>query len=305
MMSLTRAQKILIGVGIVLILVIVISVAGYFYFKSVTTKPNEIRFAMVERTGKQWYALSGHKVIKVESPFGMDSVNPIVRDVALPLKSSDVPVLVRVSNGSQLAVVRGSKKVFVPFLPNDTSYKVDITDRPDGMVAFSEYSIATSTGGVEGKWTLASYSLYPQGGLAPETKALLIGNGFSPRFVADGSLVAINSEGLVRVDPTSIGHSVLINRPNVQYGTAAISQDATRVLLPNSVAKTIDFFSIDAKHANSISYIGSIQGEKVVGAVPVAFLSDTSFVAEQAPGVFTVYDVGKTGIISKTHTATL
>jgi hypothetical protein len=246
---------------------------------------------MIEKGVIRWYTFSGSTISRAQGPAGFGART--VRFSASPLKSGDTPVIadsVSQAPAATLGVVRGDGTL-VP-LYTDDALKYVLAGRPDGRVAFSEYAPLKALKGVpaESDWQLMAASVYD----AMPVKPVALGLGFSAAFAADGALIAIAPEGLVRIDSVSGGRNTLVVRPGMSYGVAAVSPDGTLAVLPNPVTHELDIFRLTAENSGIVSYSSSIP----VDAQAVTFLDPHTFVAKVG-ATFTIYAVEGGSVVTK------
>jgi hypothetical protein len=78
-------------------------------------------------------------------------------------------------------------------------------------------------------------------------------------FAPNGSLIAHNDHGLVRINPTTGSSVTLIDGVYASStDVSLISPDLTFVVLPNTASHRADVFSIDLAHPEHPSFVGSL-----------------------------------------------
>ena len=278
------------------IILLVLVGVGYLFYKGYIhlgslSGSSQTRFALLESTGVEWFSLSGSTVTSAPGPVGFDFTQPKILDATQQLKSKDVPVIAEISKApsseNQLGLIRdGQFLSLLTLTKNDTHQKTGLIARNDGTLVFAESSSTASQ-----NWTLYSLAIYS----SPQA-FLPLGPGFDPEFSStSGAVLAIAPEGLVRVNPVENGRYTLIPRSGMTIDNAAISPNATLAVLPNSISKTLDLFSIDSVYATQVSYIGSVHD---ASSTAVAFISPTAFVVQDPGNHFTKYELQNKKIVS-------
>lgn len=279
------------------VLVVVVAVAaGWWYFSDrlETSAPAEARFSLFEGGEVMWYTLKPDgSVARADGPVGYGPGRSL-RHLTEALPSGDRVAILDSAQGdfgSDLAIMR-TDGTLIP-LVNDAASKY-APSIGSGRVVYSSYAdLKMKNGTVVGDWQLVSVALYDS-----SAQPLALGPGFSSAFAADGGLVAVAPEGLVRVNPTKGGRFMIIDRPGIPYGVAAVAPDAMYAVLPNSVTHALDIFSISIDDSGSASYVASVPGE----ASAVTFLDGDTFVMKTTTA-FSVHTVERGSVVTNSiHT---
>jgi len=261
----------------------VVVLIGIFVFASgfLGSRRAVEQFSLVENGAVRWYQLSGTTLTALPMPSLPNNATHALSDVAATLRSGDTPVLAPsvATDGTTLAVVRHDGTL-IPLLDDGTT-KTDLAVNADG---FAAYTVHATDGGM----TLAAFSIY-----GPQKEALALGDGFSPAVSENGAVLALSSDGLVRIDPIGNMHETLLSRFGLAYGNAALAPDASAAVMPNDITHALDVFSIGSK-AITTSYLGSIK----TSSDAIAFVTPTIFIVHSSAG-FTEYAIQDGKIITR------
>ena len=259
--------------------VILIVVGLYAFMPQSRSTAHAPRVAFIEHGAVHWYALSGSTLVPAAGPADFDGNPHRITDAAQKLVSNDTPVLAEdaSSTATTLAVFRGDG-TYVPLF-SDGTHKSQLSVSAQGDAA---YAVVSDTGST----TVAWFPLY--GGVSA---AVPLGNGFSPAVTTSGAVLALSSAGIVNIAAPDTHRNIILSRPGLTYGDAAISPDAMYAALPNPVTGQVDVFSVDSAKGVSTSYIASVNAHPTA----IAFLSPVEFMTLEGTSA-TEYAIGSTTV---------
>ncbi len=282
--------------GLVALLLALVIAGGFSYwflngyFSRQSTAFNVPQFMLRSGAGNMWYQIAGNTLHSLPGPNVSTKFTGSIVEVAAP-RTNGIPVLASLlKNGKATRFGFIYSGVFMPFIPDSTE-KQDLTVRPDGLIAFSEFQFSTSkTGITSSAWNIVTVDL------ASTTKPTLtvLGEGRDPVFMGNGNILAFGSEGLIEINPKTSVRTVLQKAPGTTSNILLIAPSGTFVVIPNAVTNTEDVFSMDSNNPANRSYIGSLPSMPVaLGAV-----SPTQFVAETSTATATLYTISNGKLIS-------
>ena len=264
-------------------------------------------FSVVEGGGLHWYQLTGSKATEVPSSDAVvikDSSVSVIQASA-KLAAALTPVLARASAttgpiGTLMGVVN-AKGAFTA-LVSDGSQKEGLTTAPNGAIAYAMFTPASTTsmsgllGGLifeqpnAGTWNIVLLTIQNH---TPH----IIGQGYDPRFLSNGSIMALGSEGVVILSPISSKRTVLIPQKHLLPGMYAVSDDLTHIVLMNPPS-SFDVYSFNQSTLN-VTKLRTLPIQP-----PVTFLPDGRLLNLTSSTTASVYNVTQL-ILSKTGTVTV
>ena len=264
-------------------------------------------FSVIEGGGLHWYQLVGSKATEVPSSDAIvikDGSVSIIQ-VGMRLAGGITPVLARPSTGN------GSTGILVGVVHSDGSFtalvadgslKEGLTTAPSGAVAYAAITPASTTpttgpfAGLiferpnAGTWNIVTLTVQ-------NPTPHVVGQGYDPRFLSNGSILAQGSEGVVIIDPTNGNRAVLVPQKSLLSGMYAVSDDFTRIAIMNPPS-SFDVYSFDQSTLTATK-LGSLPIMP-----PITFLPDGRLLDLTSSTTADVYNVNATST-SKTGTITL
>lgn len=258
----------------VLIIALVFLAAGVlFAYRARTPSPlaphsnqSAQEFLIHYGVNTSWYSVSGTRASSVDHPSSLPQSSLGIIEAVAPLPSGAYPVLARIPGESGIVFgVASPNGAFIPVEANGT-YKEGLVERPDGLIAFSTFipakgilstgpTIASSFGTAS---TTGAWHVFVTDSSTDKMAVRDIGQGFGPRFLPDGSILALGTAGVVRIDPTTKARSVVIDTPYLPPGAYDVSADLTHVVLANVSHESVEVYALTTKPQLSATHVGSI-----------------------------------------------
>lgn len=235
-------------------LIVILGVAGYFYYHGTLgpSAPANAPFVMQSETGAAWWLLSGTTLVKTNPPLTTHIGYQVME--AAPTLPIGTPVIVGPTSTPIFVGFADQKGILDPFITDNSDIKRNLSERADGVIAFS-YFVPDAPRSGNGKWNVGAVNP-----LATPPALIPLGEGTGPVFLPNGDILALAPEGLVEIQPDGT-RTTAIGAP---YGYAkdpgifSLSPDGKYAVLPNQVTEALDVFSVIPTTPLSLSYLGSL-----------------------------------------------
>jgi hypothetical protein len=182
----------------------------------------------------------------------------------LPFSTEGLSVIEAVPSpapGELIALARTGDSIVLGVIRADTSFEPLVNDRfaKAGLVS-SEHAVAFSVahtppahGGAAIAQEVARVETGEEG-----YRVHILGEGRSPRFLPDGSLLFLSRQGVVRVADGNAERTVVILRFGADAAGSAISADASRIVIADPARKALAFYARDSQEPLSYAFQGMI-----------------------------------------------
>lgn len=268
----------------VLVLALVLLAAGVLYAyrtrtaTSPTSQPSQSaqEFLVHYGVNSSWYSVVGTQVAPLDhAPSAPNNTLGII-EIASKLPNGAYPVLTRIPGESGIVFgIASPDGAFIPVDANGT-YKEGLVERSAGLIAFSAFIPAKGIHSV-GPAAASSFGIASTSGVwhvmvgnlsADKVVVRDVGQGFGPRFLPDGSILALGKDGVVRIDPSTHSRTVIIDTPYLPPGAYAVSPDLQHVALANVSHESVEVYSLATGPQPVATLIGSIKSS----LYPFAFM---------------------------------
>ena len=215
--------------------------------------PTSESFSIVAGERLHWYQLTGSKATEVTASDAVVVKDGSISVIQVGTKLAEgTPVLARSSittgpKGTLVGIVHtdGSFAALV----SDGSQKEGLTTAPSGAVAYAAFTPASTTPAgapfadlVFGQSNADMWNIVTLTVQNPTPH--IVGQGYDPRFLHNGSILAQGNEGVVILNPANGNRTVLIPQAHLFSGMYAVSADLTRIVLTNPPS-SFDVYSFD------------------------------------------------------------
>jgi hypothetical protein len=261
-------------------------------------------FAMRYGGSTVWYSVRGNRVMAESGPStGRDVPLSVVE--ALSPHSGLYPVIALMpgTNGQQPEV--GIADTNGAFLALDASANPKEGLSSDGgtRIAYAAFAPApgiaaggpaalfAATASSSGSWQVRVVDLS-----AASPKPVSVGQGSDPRFLPDGSILALGSEGIVRIDPATRARTVVVPHATGAVGSYAVSPDLSFAALSDLSPAALGGASVTVYAISSDGQAASV-GSVPEAFYPIAFTSDNSLIGVNiASSTVSFYRAGASGM---------
>ncbi len=303
MQALTRrgwGTKLLIFFGAVIALL----VAGEAYLMVASAAYIPAKKTRVEFSSSgipSWYEISSSsRVTPIPGAALLGNGSLVVLEQKPAPVSGQIMVLAR--SGSDTNITAGITGVDLPFMPVATS-----TADKSGLAVYGNVAVFSETAPlqeatssivmIEGKeveirnapsspevLTHTLYTLTLDKKVSPRS----LGNGRAAHFLENGSLIALASEGLVRIDTQTLKREVLLARGGADAAGSAISDEGAAVVFYDAVRKTLTFYARESTDPLKYSLRGVAAG---VDALDTAFIGTSELLVLSPNNTAFIYPI--------------
>lgn len=297
-----------IASGVAAIIVITLALVAYLTYgrarpSSPATAQGNTAFLLHANSASSWWNYAAPDTVqRITAPASFvkaTGVTPI--EEARVLSSGDVPALVRAGPSPTVAAfgLIGPNGAFRS-LTNDPFPKEGLTTNASGsQVAYAVLEPSGQPPHFSAAWHIKLYDF----SATTMPAAVDLGEGFEPRFLQNGDILAMSPAGMVEIQPTAKKQIVLSRTAVLWPGMYAASADGSYVATAATATSTA-VYALDATTTPAtLARIGTID----YFAYPVAFLQNGQLIAER-PGAnalidLTLYGVSQSGITPLAHIA--